>query len=68
MAAILEFISHYKNEDILIWRENGKRYFSYGNKKYNSISEARSVINSIPINDDIIGNDIPDWEDADNYI
>ena len=60
MAAVLEHISNYKGEDILVWREDGIRSFSYGNQKYNSISEAREVIDSIY--------DPPDWDGADDCI
>jgi hypothetical protein len=47
MAATLEHISHYKGHDILIWNESGIRSFSYGNLEYETIADARSVIDTI---------------------
>ena len=61
MATTLESISHYKENDILIWRKEGVRSFSYGNREYKTISEARAVIDSI-------ADDVPDWDGADDYI
>ena len=47
MATTLEHISHYKGEDVLVWRdEMGRRIFSWGNQRYQSLCEARTVIDS----------------------
>ena len=45
----LEFIQDYKGESILIYKTNNKRIFKYGNTEFDSIKDAKALIDEIGV-------------------
>ena len=45
----LEFIQDYKGESILIYKTNNKRIFKYGNTEFDSIKDAKALIDTIVV-------------------